>query len=57
MNTFDNCGKTQGVGCDVSACRYHGEGNCCCAGNIHVENRNATEKSETFCATFAAKAE
>ena len=44
------------VGCDVSNCKYNDRnGKYCTAANIQVQNRNAVNKGETFCDTFAAK--
>ena len=46
-----------GVGCDVINCKYHGHEDRCYANNISVEAPNATDKVETFCGTFAARAD
>ena len=49
-------GCVQGVGCNVSSCRYN-DSQCksCTAAHISVQNRNAIKKGETFCDTFTPK--
>jgi len=48
--------KLRGVECGVESCRYHSSGDCCTAGCISVESRNAIRKGETFCGTFEPRA-
>lgn len=52
-------GQLQGVGCDVTGCKFngvhHGTGCTCCASHINVRNENAMRKAETFCSTFEPK--
>jgi len=43
------------VGCDVKNCIYHSANDICTADRILVENQNANQKVETFCATFTPK--
>jgi hypothetical protein len=47
--------KLNGVGCDVSNCKYHTKDDKCTAPGIQVESENAMRKAETFCGTFAPR--
>ena len=49
--------EIKGIVCDVRNCTYHGEGNCCKAGQIEVGPSNACCTSETVCVTFKPKDE
>jgi hypothetical protein len=40
------------VGCGVTNCSYHGDGDICRADSIQVESPNAVRKGETYCSTF-----
>ena len=48
-------GRTTGVGCDVSNCKYNTIDCKCSASQIKVQNDKATTKSETFCSTFCPR--
>lgn len=41
-----------GVKCIVNTCYYHERGDKCAASKIEIQPRNATNTSETDCATF-----
>ena len=45
----------RGVGCVVTECKHHSAGNSCTANKITVESKQACNKTDTFCGTFAAK--
>ena len=54
MDNKKGC-KISGIKCDVENCVYHTKDNCCDAGCINVQSHNATDVSETMCATFEYK--
>ena len=51
MSDKNNCG-VQVIGCCVKDCKFHVSNDYCSAANIKVENAQAKNKGETFCATF-----
>ena len=53
INKYCDC--LGGVGCTVSNCKYHTNGDRCGADHITVQNENAVKKAETFCSTFTPK--
>jgi hypothetical protein len=42
----------QGIKCVVNTCHYYMEGDHCCAEQIEVQPRNASDSQDTDCATF-----
>lgn len=54
-NNTNNKSCNDGVGCCVNNCIHHTEGDCCNAPHIDVENKQAENKVETYCGTFAPK--
>lgn len=51
-----NNGGVQFIGCCVKDCKYHVSSDVCAAERIKVENAQAKQKGETFCATFVNRA-
>ncbi|MBN7572765.1 MULTISPECIES: DUF1540 domain-containing protein [Clostridium] len=45
----------QGIKCVVNTCQYYMSGDHCCAQQIEVQPRNASDTQETDCATFIAE--
>ncbi|MCI1581640.1 MAG: DUF1540 domain-containing protein [Clostridium beijerinckii] len=42
----------QGIKCVVNTCQYYMSGDHCCAQQIEVQPKNASDTQETDCATF-----
>ena len=51
----NGCSCVTAVGCSVENCTYHTKENRCGASRINVQNEQATQKVETFCATFTPR--
>jgi|GEM_PF-1432760 len=45
------------IKCNVETCKHHNRDNKCMAGKITVANENSRNCTDTFCSTFASKAE
>ncbi len=54
-NNQNHAGCLNGVKCCVANCVHNTSGDCCNAPKIDVENRQAENKVETYCNTFAPK--
>ena len=42
-----------GIRCQVNTCYYYMSGDHCCADQIEVEPKNASDNAQTDCATFS----